>query len=203
MVLPTWVVCVASVVCSVSRREYALVRCGAVDAGATALACRGVGQRIRRRPKRNRPITNGAWGLLLVQAVAGVVQVFLWNRGVAGGATMADFQLYKLAAPLWSAVVQAALLDAGALTVTGWWSCAVSAPAKYRNGRGDAANPALRTVRGYGVLPTYVPNVITRSGITGSVRTPARGWARASGLSRRVASPGPRAPAAVPTRSSR
>ena len=121
MVLPTWVVCVASVVFSVSLTlvNNALVRSGAVDAGrltvahaATALACRGVGQRIRRRPKRNRPITNGAWGLLLVQAVAGVVQVFLWNRGVAGGATMADFQLYKLAAPLWSAVVQAALLDA-------------------------------------------------------------------------------------------
>ena len=100
MVLPTWVVCVASVVFSVSLTlvNNALVRSGAVDAGrltvahaATALACRGVGQRIRRRPKRNRPITNGAWGLLLVQAVAGVVQVFLWNRGVAGGATMADF----------------------------------------------------------------------------------------------------------------
>ena len=153
MVLPTWVVCVASVVFSVSLTlvNNALVRSGAVDAGrltvahaATALACRGVGQRIRRRPKRKRAITNGAWGLLLVQAVAGVVQVFLWNRGVAGGATMADFQLYKLAAPLWSAVVQAALLDAGALTVTGWWSCAVSALGlTIGTGRGDAAK-ALR-----------------------------------------------------------
>ena len=57
MVLPTWVVCVASVVFSVSLTlvNNALVRCGAVDAGrltvahaATALVCRGVGQRIRR-----------------------------------------------------------------------------------------------------------------------------------------------------------
>ena len=153
MVLPTWVVCVASVVFSVSLTlvNNALVRSGAVDAGrltaahaATVLACRGVGQRIRGRPRRKRPITNGAWGLLLVQAVAGVVQVFLWNRGIAGGATMADFQLYKLAAPLWSAVVQAALLDAGALTVTGWWSCAVSALGlSIGTGRGDAAK-ALR-----------------------------------------------------------
>lgn len=153
MVLSTSFVCVASVVCSVALTlvNNVLVRSGAVDAGhltvahaATALACRGIGQRYHRRPKRDRPLTNGAWGLLLVQAAAGVVQVFLWNRGMAGGATMADFQLYKLAAPLWSAVVQAALVDASALTVPGWWSCAISALGLgIGTGRGDAAR-ALR-----------------------------------------------------------
>ena len=154
--LPTWVVCVASVVFSVSLIVGAA---SAPDRSATTvLACRGVGHANTR--------TEGASRACV-----------LWtNSAEAAG-------------------VQATLLDAGALTVTG-----VRAGGRTWNVAAARRNPCAARRSRRGVLPDVPKSVITRSGTaTASVRTTARGWARAlsRSLSRRLSRfAGPRAPAA-------
>lgn len=70
-------------------------------------------------------LTGGAGPLMLMLSSSSYAQVALWNLGIASGSTMADFQLFKLTSPLWSAVVQSVLLDTS-LSGVGWAACACS-----------------------------------------------------------------------------
>ena len=76
-------------------------------------------------PSRVRSVPLASWVSLTVLALGSYVQVVLWNVGIAQGATMADFQLFKLTAPLWSAVVAGRVLGTP-LSAVGWASCACS-----------------------------------------------------------------------------
>jgi hypothetical protein len=127
-------VCTLSVVASVclTLTNNALMRGGAVHPTGLVLA-HSLASLLSKwrvtagglRPSAVAGVTATGWALLALLSLGGYVQVALWNLGIARGASMADFQLFKLTSPLWSAAVASALLDAR-LSGVGWLACAAS-----------------------------------------------------------------------------
>ena len=101
---PLPVVCGISIATSVALQlvNNALIRSGAVAAARltaahalAAFAWKWVRRAARRRSSTPSNADPAAAALLALQAVCSTAQIWLWNTGMARGATMADFQTYR------------------------------------------------------------------------------------------------------------